>query len=121
MLGESNSDCFRRLVGGANGSPSHVSNTKRCIRVLLTKVLGITILRIASATSTSVEPVHVGGHVVPERDDEGHATLHGFAKLLHATVVVEVWQLIVLVDQLVILVVVLVHAVELALLLTELS
>merc|ERR1711988_668655 len=85
---------------GANRSPPHVSNREGCIRVLLTKVLGVAVVRIARATGASVQPVHVGGHVVPERDDKGHASLHSFAKLLHATVVLEVWLLVILVNQL---------------------
>merc|ERR1712196_680712 len=98
---KSDCDCFRGLVGGADWSPSHVSHSKRCIGVLLAEILGIPLVRSACAASTSVEPVHVGGNVVPERDDKGHATLHSFAKLLHDTIVVEVWQLLVLVNQLV--------------------
>merc|ERR1711907_802611 len=96
---ESNRDCFRGLMCGANRSPAHVSDREGCIRVLLSEVLGIAVLGIACATRTSVQPVHVGGHVIPERDDEGHATLHGLAKLLHTTIVLEVWRLTILVHQ----------------------
>merc|ERR1712167_472919 len=98
---ESNSDGLRALGRGADRSPPHVSNREGRIRVLLTEVLGVAVVRIARATGASVQPVHVGGHVVPERDDEGHASLHSLVELLQSTIVVEVRKLLVFVNELV--------------------
>merc|ERR1711918_214922 len=139
----SHNNSLRRLVSGTNRSPAHMAHCKGSIRVLLAEGLWVTRLLVASATRTTVKPVHVCGHVVPVGDNHGHATLHSLAELLHASLVLEEGLLAMsikrllaeifghcvartkailrLFDFLTILVVVLVHTVKLTTLLSELS
>merc|ERR1712227_9748 len=106
--------------------------------MLQSDLRGIALLRAAHATGSGVEPVHVSGHVIPEGDNQSHATLDSFPELFHATLVLEVWSfamgskrflaevlshgiartkaILGLLDLLAILVIILVHALKVAIL-----
>merc|ERR1711904_178068 len=93
---QSHNHCLRHLlVCGTNWAPSQMADSELGIRMFFTKSLWITITNIAPASGASVKPVHVSGHVIPERKNHGHTAFNGLAELWHATMVSE--QLIILV------------------------
>merc|ERR1711988_1877079 len=51
---------------------------------------------IAWTTISTVQPIHVACHVIPERHDHSHTLLDCSAELWHATMIKEIWLLTIL-------------------------